>query len=74
MAPKEVKSHGHPARANCYQSAAHIVRGERGREVCAERVPERVDLTQGPDGNQELDRDSDLSPTFSGHTEIVACS
>src|SRR3954471_18872681 len=49
--------------------AANIRHSNCGREVRALDMPEPEDLSQRPDNDQKLNRDSYLSPTFSGHAE-----
>ena len=49
-------------------STASIEHRGCDREVRAKDVPQAVELTR-PHDDQELNRDSDMRPTFSGHVE-----
>ncbi len=73
VAPEEKQSNAQPAGAGSYQSAAHIWHSDCGRKTRAEDVPEPEDLTQRPHHDEELNRDSDLSPAFSRHGENCSC-
>lgn len=70
---EEVQGHGNPARATSDQSAPDIPHRDCVGEVCAMEVPKPEDLTERPDDDEELNRDSDLSPTLSGHEENCSC-
>ena len=72
VAPEEVQGDCCPAGARSDQSAANIRHSDCRRKTGAVDVPKPQDLSQGSDDDEELNRDSDLSPTLSGHGESVA--
>jgi len=68
---KEVQDHTQPAKAGGNQGAAYIGHSDFGREGRSVGVPKPEDLAECADDNKELGRNSNLSPTFSGHGAIV---
>ncbi len=72
VASEEVQGHTCPAEAYSYQGATNIGRDDCGREARAKDVLEPEELTECPNHDEELNRDSYLSPAFSSHGDILA--
>jgi len=72
VASEEVQSHACPAKACSDQGATNMRRSDCGREVRALDVPQPEELTECPCHDEELGRDSYLSPSFSSHGNILA--
>ena len=72
VAPEEVEGDPRPAADSRDESAADIRHGHSGGERRGMEVAQPVDFGEASDDDEELDRDADLSPAFSGHGKIVA--
>jgi len=71
-ASEEVQGHGGPAEAGSEQGPANIRRGNCDRKARVLDVLQPEELTKCPDDDEELDRDSELSPALSSHGDILA--
>jgi len=71
VALEKVQGYGYPARQNGYQGTAYIQHCDFDRQGGAVEMPKPEDLTQRSDDDEKLSCDSNLSPTFFDHAEVV---
>ena len=74
VATEEVEGDSCPAKTCCDKGTDDVLNRDFERKRRALNVSEPENLAEGSDDDQELNRDTEPRPTFSGHGKIVTAA